>query len=152
MCSTTVKSKFLFPVFSSMVFDPRTVQPVAQSLYRLSYPAHSLWSTTTTLSQHICTAPFTAVYRYSGHRNRSHFSHTRWHGSRGCKAVTDCLSCARNCAHQNTAAFKMHDFGDKYTDCITRSAECVKQVHCFYELQIRTEQPHFAAVYKTTKL
>ena len=24
-------------------FDPRTVQPVAQSLYRLSYPAHPLW-------------------------------------------------------------------------------------------------------------
>jgi len=23
-------------------FDPRTVQPVAQSLYRLSYPAHSI--------------------------------------------------------------------------------------------------------------
>ena len=24
-------------------FDPRTVQPVAQSLYRLSYPAHILY-------------------------------------------------------------------------------------------------------------
>ena len=24
-------------------FDPRTVQPVAQSLYRLSYPAHHTW-------------------------------------------------------------------------------------------------------------
>jgi hypothetical protein len=50
----------------------------------------------------------------------------------------DRLSCAGNCVHQNTAVFKMHDFVDKDT-LLTRSADCVKQVHCFYEPQNRTD-------------
>ena len=31
--------------FAPPGFDPRTVQPVAQSLYRLSYPTHTGWDT-----------------------------------------------------------------------------------------------------------
>jgi hypothetical protein len=39
----TAKKQLTFydMLVTSSLFDPRTVQPVAQSLYRLSYPAHS---------------------------------------------------------------------------------------------------------------
>jgi hypothetical protein len=44
-------------------FDPRTVQAVAQSLYRLSYPAHTI-----TITQHnyIFIYIYTYTYGYEG--------------------------------------------------------------------------------------